>query len=165
MPQNYSMCTKKVLLINTISGCSRKVYFCYLKIFCSFIYIEIVTDNYQNISLPNGRKHSHQHLKPCLALLATQRALCKHDGFASPYKILKHHMLYYVCDMSHVVERWRKTSHTVLRRHSTQALTWRTSTHDGVRRRRPTSIIVGLSDGRCLSQDNLGQCRTGPTMA
>ena len=100
--------------------------------------------------------------------------VCIREYFVNMTKLhhltkLHRHMLYHV---SGVVVRWRRTVlrrrrtfHTVLRRRRTQVLPWRASTYDVVRRRRTRYIVVGLCNGRCLSQDCLGQRRTGPTTA
>ena len=82
---------------------------------------------------------------------------------------LHHHTWYRV---SGVVVRWRRTvlrrrrtSHKILRCRRTKVLPWRASTYDVVRLHRTRSITIGVCNDRFLSQDNLGQRRTGPTTA
>ena len=130
-----------------------------------FIHIEIITHAYQN---------SIKWEETITTIFKTKFGIVSREYFVNITKLhlltkIHHHTL---CLVSGVVVRWRRTvlrgrrtSHTVLRRRRTQVLPWRASTYDGVRRRRTTSIIVGLCDARFLSQDCLGQRSPGPTTA
>ena len=130
-----------------------------------FIYIEIITHTYQN---------SMKWEKTITTTFKTKFGVVSREYFVNMTKLhllknLHHHTLYHV---SGVVVRWRRTvlrrrrtSHTILRRRRTQVLPWRATTYDVVRRRGTRSIIVGVCNDRFLSQDNLGQHRTGPTTA
>ena len=140
-------------------------WFLLYEIFCWFNYIEIITHTYQN---------SMKWEETITTTFKTKLCVVSREYFVNMRKLhlfkkIHHHTLYHV---SGVVVRWRRTvlrrrrtSHTVLRRRRTQVLPWRASTYDGVRRRRTRSIIIGLCDYRFLSQDYLGQRRTGPTTA
>ena len=130
-----------------------------------FIYIEMITHTYQN---------SMEWEEAITTIFKTKFGVVSREYFVNMTKLhlltkIHHHTLYHVSGVverwRRTVLRWRRTSHTVLRCRRTQVLPWRASTYDGVRRRRTRSIIVGLCDDRFLSQDYLGQCRTGPTTA
>ena len=129
-----------------------------------YLYIEIITHTHQN---------SMKCEKTITTTFKTKCGVVSREYFVNMTKLplltSLHHHTYHV---SGVVVRWRRTvlrrrttSHTVLHRRSTQVLPWRASTYDVVRRRRTRSIIVGLWNDRFLSQDCLGQHRTGPTTA
>ena len=130
-----------------------------------FIYIEMITHTYQN---------SLEWEETITTTFLTKFGVVSREYFVNMTKLhllakIHHHMLNHAPG---VVVRWRRTvlcrrwtSHTVWRRRRTQVLPWRASTYDGVRRHRTRSITVGLCDDRFLSQDYLGQRRSGPTTA
>ena len=130
------------------------------KIFYWFIHIEIITHTYQN-SL-KWEKTITTKFKTKFGVVSREYLVndeISSDEITPPYVISC-----FWCSRRTVLRR-RRTSHTVLRRRRTQVLPWCASTYDGVRRRRTRSIIVGLCNDRFLSQDYLGQRRTGPTTA
>ena len=130
-----------------------------------YVYIEIINHTGQN---------SMKWEKTVTTTFKSNFSVVSREYFIDMTKLhlltkLHHHTLHHVSGVvvhwRRIVLRWRRISYTVLRRRRTQVQPWRASTYDGVRRRRTRSIIVGLCNDRCLSQDYLGQRRTGPTTA
>ena len=159
--QNSDIQGKKVLTL--IFDCSWKVFF----------YRNHNPRVSQN-SVKWEKTFTVQHLKPSLELFAAKACTPSRECFVNMTKLhhltkLHHHMLYHV---SHVDVWWhrtalrrRRTFHTVLLSRGSQVLPWRTSTYGGIRRPRTRSVIIGLCNDRCLSQDYQGQRKIGLTTA